>query len=57
MIPVHERMRLQFRAELFNIFNNVNFRLPDNDLSSSNFGQIQAAQPGREVQFALKLLF
>ena len=56
MIPVDERMSLQFRAEL-NIFNNVNFRLPANDLSSSNFGQIQAAQPGREVQFALKLLF
>jgi len=45
MIPVDERMSLQFRAEL-NIFNNVNFRLPANHLSSSNFGQIQAAQPG-----------
>lgn len=56
-IPVHERASLQFRAELFNLFNNVNFRLPDNDLSSSNFGQIQAAQPGRVAQFALKLLF
>ena len=57
MIPVHERMSLQFRAEFFNIFNNVNFRLPNNDISSSNFGVIQAAQPGRIVQFALKWMF
>jgi hypothetical protein len=56
-IPIHESMNLQFRAEFFNIFNNVNFRLPDNDISSPNFGQIQAAQPGRVVQLALKLLF
>jgi hypothetical protein len=57
MIPIRERMNLQFRAEFFNIFNNVNFELPNNDISSPNFGQIQTAQPGRVVQLALKLLF
>jgi len=56
-IPIHESMNLQFRAEFFNIFNNVNFRLPDNDIDSPNFGFIQAAQPGRIVQLALKFLF
>jgi len=56
-IPIHEAMSLQFRAEFFNIFNNVNFRLPDNDINSPNFGQIQAAQPGRVVQLALKIVF
>lgn len=56
-IPIHEAMNLQFRAELFNIFNNVNFELPNNDISSPNFGQIQTAQQGRVVQLALKLLF
>jgi hypothetical protein len=56
-IPIHEAMSLQFRAEFFNIFNNVNFRLPDNDINSPNFGQIQAAQPGRVVQLALKFQF
>jgi hypothetical protein len=56
-IPIHESMNLQFRAEFFNIFNNVNFRLPDNDISSPNFGQIQAAQPGQVVQLALKFMF
>jgi carboxypeptidase family protein len=57
MIPIHENVNLQFRAEFFNIFNNVNFVLPNNDISSPNFGYITAAQPGRIVQLALKLLF
>ena len=56
-IPIHERLNLQFRAEFFNIFNNVNFSLPNNDSNSTNFGQIQSAQPGRIVQLALKLIF
>ena len=56
-IPIHERLNLQFRAELFNIFNNVNFSLPNNDSASSNFGAITTAQPGRIVQLALKLSF
>ena len=56
-IPIHESMNLQFRAEFFNIFNNVNFTLPNNDISSPNFGQIEAAQPGRIVQLALKFVF
>ena len=50
-------MNVQFRAEFFNIFNNVNFRLPDNDINSPTFGYITAAQPGRIVQLALKFLF
>ena len=56
-IPIREPKRLQFRAEFFNVFNRANFRLPDNDISSPNFGQIQNALPGREVQLALKFLF
>jgi hypothetical protein len=56
-IPIHETLNLQFRAEIFNIFNNVNFELPNNDISSPNFAQIVAAQPGRIVQLALKLTF
>jgi hypothetical protein len=56
-IPVRESMNLQFRAEIFNIFNNVNFALPNNDINSPNFGQIVAAQPGRIVQLALKFQF
>jgi hypothetical protein len=56
-IPIRETMSLQFRGEIFNIFNNVNFELPNNDINSPGFGQITAAQPGRIVQLALKLQF
>jgi hypothetical protein len=56
-IPIRERMSVQLRAEMFNIFNNVNFELPNNDINSPGFGQIVAAQPGRIVQLALKFQF
>jgi hypothetical protein len=52
-----ESSTLQFRAEFFNIFNRVNFGLPDNDISSPTFGQVQSALAPREIQFALKLRF
>ncbi|MGB7848430.1 MAG: TonB-dependent receptor [Candidatus Acidiferrum sp.] len=56
-IPIRESKSVQFRAELFNIFNHANFRLPNNDISSPNFGSITESQPGRLVQMALKFLF
>ncbi len=56
-IPVAELKTLQFRAEFFNLFNRANFRLPNGDISSTTFGQIQQALPPRLIQFALKLLF
>ena len=52
-----ESKSLQFRAELFNIFNRSNFRLPNGDISSPTFGQIQQALSPRLVQFALKFQF
>ena len=54
---ITENKTIQFRGELFNIFNHANLGLPQNDLNSPNFGQIQTSQPGRLVQFALKFLF
>ena len=56
-IPMAESKQLQFRAEFFNVFNHANFRLPDSDISSPTFGQIQEALPPRLVQLALKFLF
>ena len=56
--PLYEDLNLQFRAEFFNFFNHTNYNNPDNGVQDGAFGQIlSAAGPGREVQFALKLVF
>jgi outer membrane receptor protein involved in Fe transport len=56
-IKVTESTSFQFRAELFNILNHPNFRLPDSDISSPTFNQILSARDPRQVQFALKFMF
>jgi hypothetical protein len=56
--PLFENLNLQFRAEFFNILNHTNYSNPDNGVQDGAFGQIlTAAGPGRQVQFALKLVF
>ncbi len=52
-----EGVRLQFRAEAFNVLNRANFDLPDIYLASSTFGRILSAASPRRLQFGLKLLF
>lgn len=54
---VTESTQLQFRAEMFDILNRTNFRLPDSDISSPTFNHILEAQPPRQVQFALKFMY
>ena len=38
--PVTEQVRMQFRADFFNIFNHTNFSNPQNNVSNVNFGKI-----------------
>ena len=52
-----ESATLQFRGEFFNVLNRVNFGVPNDDISSPTFGQVQSAGAPRQIQFALKLLF
>ena len=53
-----ERLRLQYRAEFFNAFNNVNFGTPGSSLGTSNFGRITGTQNAqRSIQMGLKLYF
>ena len=52
-----EQTSLQFRAEFFNAFNNVNFANPQNYLGSSSTGQITSAGSPRVLQLALKFMF
>lgn len=54
-----DRVKLDFRAETFNILNHVNWQAPDTALTdgSGSFGSITSAFPARQLQFAAKLLF
>jgi hypothetical protein len=56
-ITLTESKELQFRGELFNVLNHVNFRLPVSDIESPTFGQIQQDVGPRVIQVALKFLF
>jgi hypothetical protein len=53
-----ERLTVEFRAEAFNILNQVVFGMPNTSINSNQFGVISAqANSPRAVQFGLKLLF
>lgn len=53
-----ERATLQFRGEFFNVFNIVNFGLPQNTLLGAGFGRItKTAGSSRQIQFSLKVIF
>ena len=53
-----ERTVLQFRAEVFNVFNLVNFGLPNNVLLGPGFGLIsRTSGSSRQIQLSLKILF
>jgi hypothetical protein len=58
MVTIHERLKLQIRADCFNLTNTPQFAPPATALGAAGFGSISAQnnQP-RIVQAALKLLF
>ena len=64
VIPVSERVKMDFRAEFFNLFNRANFGLPRATIFSSS-GEINGAAgrisatvtASRQIQLGLKLLF
>ncbi|HJT71471.1 MAG TPA: hypothetical protein VJ731_14825, partial [Terriglobales bacterium] len=57
-IAISEKKHVDFRAELFNIFNHTQFFTPDGNVSDgSQFGQVTQVRDPRLVQFALKFYF
>ena len=56
--PIRENMGLEFRWEVFNLFNTTQFALPARDFSSSAAGTITTlASDPRVMQFALRFKF
>jgi len=71
--PITEKYTLQFRTEIFNIFNHPNFNAPNfggngvvaisgsGNYTSSTFGEIGSTRDApydpRQIQFALKFIF
>jgi hypothetical protein len=49
--------QLEFRAQVFNAFNNVNFGSPNATVGTSLFGTILSAKDAREIEIALKYSF
>jgi hypothetical protein len=64
-IKLSERFNIQFRTEVFNVFNHTNFLLPSsstganfaNRITSGNFGQSAGTRQPRLIQFGLKFLW
>jgi hypothetical protein len=53
-----EHLTVQFRAEAFNVLNQVVFGMPNTTINSNQFGVISSqANSPRSIQFGLKLLF
>ena len=58
VIALREATKLEFRTEVFNVFNHTQFFSPDGNITDgASFGQVSRAQDPRLIQLALKLTF
>ena len=56
-IPLGGGVRFQFRAEIFNAFNTVNYGNPNATFGAATFGRISSAGNMRQVQLGGKMIF
>ena len=54
---IRESMSLQFRAEFFNVMEHAQFSNPNGNYTSSSFGRVSSAKPGRIGQMSLKFMW
>ena len=52
-----ESSKFDFRAEAFNVLNQVNYQVPDSNITDGAFGSITSAYPPRQLQLAAKIIF
>jgi hypothetical protein len=58
VVAVREGMKLEFRAEIFNVFNHTQFLNPDGNITDgTTFGQVSRARDPRLIQLAVRLTF
>jgi hypothetical protein len=50
-------VRIQFRAEAFNVFNQKNYRTVETNITNANFGRVTEYEAQRIMQFGAKLSF
>ena len=55
--PIGGGAQFQFRAEIFNAFNTVNYGNPNGVFNSTSFGRISAAGTMRQIQLGGKIFF
>ncbi len=56
-IKLRESLGLQFRAEFFNVLNQVNFTGIRTTMSDARFGEVSEAGGGRGIQFGFKIVW
>jgi len=57
-IPITERIKVDFRGEMFNAFNRHAFNKPDSGVQDDNFGQVTSTLLGpRNVQFTMRITY
>lgn len=54
---ITERVALELRMDVFNLFNHAEFSNPDTNIGSTTFGQITSTASPRIIQFAARLTF
>jgi hypothetical protein len=54
---ISEPAGIQFRVDMFNAFNHVNWGAPGTDINSSLFGRITTAGAARSIQMNLRFVF